>query len=340
MSSSFKERFRGAEAEAASILDPKLQALLLRLAFTAPPIEVAGRASIADLIKPPKRCGIYILHFQDGELYAGRAKDVTRRYVQHRENYNDITHLSFRSVPEKDLSEVEPSIVWELRETQRIRNVIFNDLPPTSCDLDTVFPPNLQQRWLEETDYIPPISPERARQSELRRQYRNRFEQFLAKPHHEKVIDLLRDYVLACIPNPTATEVAFWNASCPGKGRLCSRISLYQQEVMAASERSVTFHMAKSSFTGSTYRQFGRRFRSLQKLRYTYKAGGDDQVGLGIEMAEAREFLREPKVLQSIRSFNLRLMRRGPTMWGRYHSPALADRIFAGDGFAVHPSRT
>lgn len=315
-------------------IDPRLRALFLKLGFTAPPIEIAGRTSIADLVKPRKRCGIYILHFQDGELYAGQAKDVTRRYAQHRENYRDISHLSFRSVPEKELDKVERAVVLELRGTQRIRNVMLNVLPETNCDLDTVFPPNQQQRWLAENDYIPPISPERATQDELRRQYRHRFEQFLAKPHQKEVVDLLRDYIWACIPNPTATEVVFWNASCPGKGRLYSRISLYQQEVMATSGGHFTFHLAKSYLGEAGFSELANRFRSLRVLHYTYKAGGDDQIGLGIELREAGAFLREPQILQSIRAFNLRLMRMGPTMWARYHSPALADLIFQDARFA------
>ena len=32
-----------------------------------------GRASIADLFPPGQRCGLYILHFANGEIYAGQA---------------------------------------------------------------------------------------------------------------------------------------------------------------------------------------------------------------------------------------------------------------------------
>jgi hypothetical protein len=52
--------------------------------------HVQGGASIADLFKPHERCGIYVLHFTNGEFYAGQAVDVTRRYVQHRETHKDI----------------------------------------------------------------------------------------------------------------------------------------------------------------------------------------------------------------------------------------------------------
>ena len=63
-----------------------------------PTQNVQGRASVADLFKPQKRCGIYILHFANGEFYAGQAVDVTRRYAQHRSTYDDIVKLSFKSL--------------------------------------------------------------------------------------------------------------------------------------------------------------------------------------------------------------------------------------------------
>jgi hypothetical protein len=51
---------------------------------------VYGRASIAYLFKPQKRCGIYVLGFSNSEFYVGQALDVTRRYAQHRKTYSDI----------------------------------------------------------------------------------------------------------------------------------------------------------------------------------------------------------------------------------------------------------
>ena len=42
---------------------------------------VSSRPSIADLFKPDKRCGIYILKFSNEFYYVGQAVDVTRRYV-------------------------------------------------------------------------------------------------------------------------------------------------------------------------------------------------------------------------------------------------------------------
>ncbi len=78
------------------------------------PHHVQGRASIADLFPPGKRCGLYILHFANGETYAGQALDVTRRYVQHRKVYRDIETISFRQVNKSRLNDEELTLIWEL----------------------------------------------------------------------------------------------------------------------------------------------------------------------------------------------------------------------------------
>ena len=77
----------------------------------APPKHVQGRASIADLFKPYERCGLYILHFANAEIYAGQALDVTRRYVQHRKVHSDIEEISFKQVDKDRLNDEERTLM-------------------------------------------------------------------------------------------------------------------------------------------------------------------------------------------------------------------------------------
>jgi hypothetical protein len=71
------------------------------------PVCIQGRSSIADQFKPSRRTGVYVLHFLAGDLYAGQAVDVTRRYAQHRKQHGDIERISFRRVPQGQLDKVE-----------------------------------------------------------------------------------------------------------------------------------------------------------------------------------------------------------------------------------------
>ena len=69
--------------------------LLEERGFPAP-YTIRGRASIADLFPQGQRCGIYVLHFSDGEYYVGQSADIIRRYTQHSKIHADIEKISFK----------------------------------------------------------------------------------------------------------------------------------------------------------------------------------------------------------------------------------------------------
>ena len=71
------------------------------------PIHVEGREAIANLFPLDKRCGIYVLHFANSMAYVGQSVDVTRRYIEHRRNHNDIVEMSFKQIKRSDLDLVE-----------------------------------------------------------------------------------------------------------------------------------------------------------------------------------------------------------------------------------------
>jgi hypothetical protein len=69
------------------------------------------------------------------------------------------------------------------------------------------------------------------------------------------------------------------------------------------------------------------RYLTLQPTSHRYKPGGEDQLSFYIRADEAESFVTDPEVLPAIREFNLRLMQRGPCIYGRYHCMDLADRL-------------
>lgn len=117
--------------------------------------HVQGRASIADLFKPKKRCGVYVLRFSNDEFYAGQAIDVTRRYAQHRAKYNDIEKIAFKQVLRAQLNEEEKTVIWSLEQDGRtLRNITFASIPKGESDFDLIMPPAKQTRWLENLSYV------------------------------------------------------------------------------------------------------------------------------------------------------------------------------------------
>jgi hypothetical protein len=304
----------------------------------SPPHHVQGRASIADLFPLGKRCGLYILHFANGEIYAGKALDVTRRYVQHRKVHSDIEKISFRRVDQDKLSDEERALIWELEQSGRhLRNIVFTSIPKGESDFDLIMPVAEQERWLQDLRTIE-TSGERVIEPELRRKYRRTFERFLQLPHADQAIDVLKAYVHRGIPAFQRGEVSFWCVSCmPGRG-VYARINIYWQEVLtvftAENNLWLSLHMADSPFTPLSDEALALLFErhpSIEVKEHKYKPGGPDQINIVLPARAAESFLADPEVLPAIRLFNLRLMKKGPCNFGRYHCMDLADRLVGGD---------
>lgn len=186
-----------------------IEEALVGLGF-AVPVHVQGRASIVDLFKPSKRCGIYVLHCSGSEYCAGKAIDVTRRYTQHRANHPDIEWISFREV-RKDAHRVEePKVIGTLEAAGfLLRNIDYTSFPTVATDLDTVISMDEQERWLSDLTYGD-LGGSRATSPDLSRKYLKKYQKLAGMPHSDEIIDVMRKYVRVGIPAPLRTELSFW----------------------------------------------------------------------------------------------------------------------------------
>lgn len=295
---------------------------------------VRGRSSIADLFPPGERCGLYILHFANGEIYAGQASDVTRRYVQHRKVHTDIEQVSFRRVAKNMLDKEERKLIWELEQSgHRLRNVTFTSLPKGESDFDVIMSAAEQELWLHELR-MAEHDKDRLIEPGLRRKYRRTYEQFVRLPHAHQAINVLRTYVGYSIPVPRRGEVSFWAVSCLPNQDVYARINVYWQEVftlfLVENELWLSLHMADSSFAPLSDEALDALFQrhpAVELREHRYKPGGSDQTNFLLPAAVAVPFFSDPEVLPAIRLFNLRLMKKGPCNFGRYHCMDLADEL-------------
>ena len=89
--------------------------------------------------------------------------------------------------------------------------------------------------------------------------------------------------------------------------------------------------MTKSSLSnraGFLFYKLRVRYPHLGFWKGIYAPGGPDQVRLGIAGSKsALSLLKRPEIVYSIRLFNLRLMRKGPNTFNRYHCLDLADKL-------------
>lgn len=302
--------------------------------------QIQGRASIADLFPAHRRCGIYVLRFANGEVYAGQAADVTRRYVQHRKVHNDIDWISFKSVPRPRLNDEERMAIWALeRGGCRLRNVTFTSVPKGESDFDLVMPTDLQVRWVDDPTFSDRDGA-RVNDTDIRRKHEKRFQRFVGQPFAAETIGILGRYVRGCIPAILRSELSFWSASClPGTSApgitVYSRINVNWQEVFTvyreANGLAFSWHLALSSLTdafGESLEALFRRHPRIEATDHFYEPGGQDQINLVTRSLDAAEaLLEESNALQAMRVFNLRLMRKGPCNFARHHCFDLADRL-------------
>lgn len=301
---------------------------------------IENRASIADLFKPGKRCGIYVLHFVTGEYYVGQAVDVTRRYVQHSKNHSDILQISFQQVPPNLLNEVEREAIAAIeRQGFALRNIALTSIPKGESDFDLVMPEEAQAEWLGnlrmvDMSGVRPIDPE------LRRKYEQRYQRLTGKQRSEEAIVVLREYVRSGIPGIRPGEISFWSCSCMPASHapsmtVYSRINVFWQEVftvfLAGGRLGFSWHLASSPLEhafGKNLTGLRRRYRNILINDHRYAPGGQDQINLEINGShDALKMMRDVDIIRAVRTFNLRLMKKGACVYNRYHCLSLADRL-------------
>jgi hypothetical protein len=309
--------------------------------------DVRGRYSVADLLaNRRRRCGLYLLDFDDGLFYLGQAVDAVRRFGQHRNIYTNIVRFAFQPVSKSDLDWKEH---WCIQEAERTGLPITNRAHVSQVrgktDLDLLVDLEEQEQWRRNPR--PLIRPELGLRREFPDSHRNRcrqsFSRLQALPEFPKVVRVLRHYVRRCIPAFSRTEQTFWSLSClPSTNqRTFPRFAAVSFAIMEglvlgwdAKDESVTWAfvtVAPSRLNGGLGWKGGRgsTLPSVSTEQRDYRSAGFDQITLRVESAwQMLDLLREPSIEAAAREMNLRLMRKGPTAYAKFHCPLLADAAF------------
>jgi len=306
---------------------------------------VNGQASISNLFLPEKRCGIYVLHFANDEVYAGQAIDVCRRYGQHRKNYDDIVKLSFKCVTPDKLNKEEKRVIQSLEKMAfHLRNIVHTSVTYAPSPFDELMLPEDQNTWLNDMSYSD-IVGKRINDPDLRRKYSAKFQRFLGMPYATEIIEVLGQYVQSCIPASVLAEKNYWSCSClmeklPNDLTIYSRININRQAVFhARTDHGVPFfswHLASSPFSTSIRKRIHiyQRYWKFRLLptNERYVPGGQDQFTVSTigenAIQDALNTIRDSDFLQAIRMFNLGLIRKGPNLNYKSHCFDLADRLF------------
>jgi len=208
-----------------------------RLPFTR--WETTALESLAMLAQDGHRCGVYVLEFDDGTRYVGQARDVVRRYADHRRGHSRagraIRAVEFTEVTVEDLNRVEQQMIAHEGLRGPIRNNRHAATMAGPSRLDPVIAVDDQLAWLNST--VPEGWNEagpRTDHPEQRVKGSKRYKQLLAHPLGESACAVMQDYIAETIPRPRQTERRFWAVSAvpaTSGGRLAT-LSVGKMETM------------------------------------------------------------------------------------------------------------
>lgn len=305
---------------------------------------VSGRHSIADLLHPDRRCGIYLLHFENSEYYIGQAVDVVKRLSQHKKNHNDIVKISFKPATKDILQHEEVEAIGLFEKSCTLRNISIVSTPQCESDLDALFDIADQEAWLiTENPFF--SCRQRSEPDGLRGKYTKKFSKVSEDSFFmDNLLPVLQKYVRKCIPEPYLTEVSFWGCTCLPSGKdkdgfVYSRINIYWNEVLTVGRDSdeapfFSWHLAESPFNSLSEEEINQRYSKFSTMivnDHYYKSGGRDQFNIFLHNKdEALSILDDTIFLSAAKSFNLRNMRRGAHVYARYHCMNLADLLLDG----------
>lgn len=304
--------------------------------------DVTSRTSVADVFSTKSRCGVYVLKFHNGEFYAGKTKDIARRYGQHRNTHNDISLLYFRSMLESDISSFERELIWELeRRDFRLRNIEFTSMPKGESDFDDIMDLELQKKFSTDPSFCF-FGNDRNNDEIIRSKNDRRVSRLMHYNVYPDASGMLKSYLLNCVPALLTSEMSFWSATCmpdyaQTNGGVFIRVNAFWQEVFNIYSFDESLYCSIFMCRAPIVKKFGsglvganrfrRAFDDVQIGERRYAPGGQDQISIIASKASLAQLLSDSVILLAVRVFNMRLMKKGPNNFARSHCYAMIDQI-------------
>jgi hypothetical protein len=325
-------------------------AVLTSLGFSAPN-EVGSLRTIAHLFGAKRsRTGVYALLLPNDRVYIGKSTDVVARFAGHRRNHEAIEAFAFQRVRLSELDDLEQSLIRRAEQAGlRLTNVTYASNVVGERDLDLVVPEVDQARWLANpfranTQERADVEPIELPEPQVRR-YAGRLERLRAHPNGDMAIEALAQFLAGSVPFPRATEYSFWTVSCLpstatfyGQRLLCVHAAVI--ELFAVCPGGADGNPAGWGFvnvaTDVLMDEFGYVAGDWMELEGTrmflggYREPGDWLTQLVVDYEEDLvPVLRDPRIQRAAAALALRMMRKRPTIFQRYHCKQLADAAHA-----------
>ncbi|MBC2639087.1 MULTISPECIES: GIY-YIG nuclease family protein [unclassified Rhodococcus (in: high G+C Gram-positive bacteria)] len=297
--------------------------------------------------------GYYVLEFRDGQCYVGESIDLPARLDQHRGRYSDLQGIRLRP---DDAPRRHPNVKRHLRLQERAfihgaqeaglyaRNI--NEMATmigASKHLDEVVSSAEQKKWLRAPDGRNASDPagRRAYSDERLASSTVNFRQFVTRPDADQIARILGHYLSRCVPYPARTEYQSWALSCltqpdRKRGRLsCITIAMTETlTLMFEGGRSglrgkIQVNDAELFPTEFSEIAFLRRHPSIRIGEADYQESGPGQSFLyAYSLDDIERLLDDVAVTRAAATTALHIMRKGPCMQRKVHSPQLTEAAF------------
>lgn len=295
------------------------------------------------------RCGIYVLHFDDGHFYVGQALDVLTRFAAHRRRWGQrVVAVDFAAASPAHLDSLERRTIQRLeRDGFGLYNSALVGLPMGESPLDLVVDRVEQERWLDASAAAAYDLAERLELARTRTRSGPKFRKLASRGDYQGIRFALFLYLLEVVPWPHETERRFWSmTSLPSTKRTrehhrLSAISINNVETLVVNEvldEEGWFLGGFLNVAPGVASPHGWPMR-----RHTYRTVGEvDTIAFG-GWEGLLDLLEKPDVIDAARQTALGLMRKGSGMMAKYHDENLADDVFSlleqiGEGTGYTPN--
>lgn len=296
----------------------------------------AGVSLSAVLPELTDRCGIYVLHFDDGHLYVGQARDVLVRFSDHRRRWGDrIVAFEFGAASAADLNDLERRTIRQL-ERPGVRAVQQppGGLPMGESPLDLVVDRVEQERWLDAGAEAAYDLEERLVLAASRPRVGKGFEVLAVRDDYAGIRAALFLYLLEVVPWPHETERRrFWSiTSMPStnrsrRHRRLSTVSLNNVETLVLAQSLIDGEWVMCGFVNVAPELADPQGWPME--RRTYRTVGEVDTITFVGPGGLLDLLEMPSVVEAARRLAIGLMRKGRGMMAKYHDESLADDVFS-----------
>ncbi len=291
------------------------------------------------LVGEPSVRGLYRLGFADGSAYAGQSINVVSRFTSHRKRWDDIVTFEFFPIPVGDLNSPERALIAETEVAASVRNIRDTKRPHGEADLEFTSAEGINT-------FLPWERDKRVRPGEnIIGRDAKKFTDLARLTEYEVLRDLIGWFIYETLPDPYNTQRHLWIASClPATNRSRSHrrllaVSAGNLEILVAYQNMVDDAAMTELFINTT--TVDADLDSLQDpegrwlvengsypltevTRWCFTMDGFEDILNGTVAFPHLELL-----LENAYQLNVRLMRQGGTMFGRFHNELLARDLLA-----------